>query len=101
MTVLLREARGLPVWGFPGQSNPYVRVTLGEQAVVSRRDCDTSHDGRYRAPVWNQEVQFLVEDAKKQVGREDSEGVDCGGEIVWTWLSKAELLVDTCQVKSF
>lgn len=73
--MLLREARGLPVWGFPGQSNPYVRVTLGEQAVVSRRDCDTSHDGRYRAPVWNQEIQFLVEDAKKQVG------LSCGNDV--------------------
>lgn len=72
LTVLLREARGLPVWGFPGQSNPYVRVSLGEQAVVSRRDCDTSHAGRYRAPVWNQEIQFLVEDAGKQVGEASS-----------------------------
>lgn len=31
LDVVLREARKLPVWGFPGQSNPYVRLLLGEQ----------------------------------------------------------------------
>ncbi|EFJ51225.1 hypothetical protein VOLCADRAFT_88088 [Volvox carteri f. nagariensis] len=65
--VTLREARNLPVWGFPGQSNPYVRLVLGEQAVQSRREGDTSHPGRHRAPVWNQEFQFLVENPEVQV----------------------------------
>ncbi|GIL43724.1 hypothetical protein Vafri_1308 [Volvox africanus] len=67
LSVTLREARDLPVWGFPGQSNPYVRLVLGEQAVQSRREGDTSHPGRHRAPVWNQEFQFLVEDPEIQV----------------------------------
>ena len=67
LTVTLREARNLPVWGFPGQSNPYCRLTLGEQAVESRREDDTSHPGVHRSPVWNQEFQFLVEDESKQV----------------------------------
>jgi hypothetical protein len=31
--VTLHEARDLPVWGFPWQSNPYCRITLGNQAV--------------------------------------------------------------------
>jgi hypothetical protein len=31
LDVVLREARNLPVWGFPGQSNPYARMLLGEQ----------------------------------------------------------------------
>jgi hypothetical protein len=31
--VTLHEARDLPVWGFPWQSNPYCRITLGSQAV--------------------------------------------------------------------
>lgn len=66
MTLL--EARNLPVWGFPWQSNPYCRVALGGQAVRSRRDDDTSHAGRHRAPVWNQEFQFLVENPNSQVG---------------------------------
>ncbi len=57
---MLVEARDLPVWGFPWTSNPYCRVTLGSQAERSRRDDDTSHAGRHRAPVWNQEFQFLV-----------------------------------------
>ena len=57
---MLVEARDLPVWGFPWTSNPYCRVTLGSQAERSRRDDDTSHPGRHRAPVWNQEFQFLV-----------------------------------------
>jgi hypothetical protein len=66
--VLLREGRDLPVWGMPWQSNPWVRLVLGEQAVASRRDSETSTASRHGAPVWNQEVQFLVEDPDKQVG---------------------------------
>lgn len=31
LSVTLREARNLPVWGFPGQSNPYCRLVLGDQ----------------------------------------------------------------------
>lgn len=60
LSVMLVEARDLPVWGFPWTSNPYCRVALGSQAERSRRDDDTSHAGRHRAPVWNQEFQFLV-----------------------------------------
>ena len=64
--VTLLEARNLPVWGFPWQSNPYCCLTLGGQAVRSRRDDDTSHAGSHRAPVWNQEFQFLVENPNSQ-----------------------------------
>ncbi|KAI7838615.1 hypothetical protein COHA_007622 [Chlorella ohadii] len=67
LSVTLHEARDLPVWGFPWQSNPYCRITLGAQAVQSRRDDDTSHAGHHRAPVWNQDFQFLVEDTSNQV----------------------------------
>ena len=67
LSVTLREARDLAVWGLPWQSNPYARLVLGEQAVQSRRDADTSTRSVHRAPVWNQEVQFLVEDPDKQV----------------------------------
>ena len=67
LCVTLHEARDLPVWGFPWQSNPYCRLTLGSQAVRSRRDDATSHAGSHRAPVWNQEFQLLVEDAAAQV----------------------------------
>ncbi len=35
--------------------------------MQSRRDVDTSHAGRHREPVWNQEFQFLVEDPSMQV----------------------------------
>lgn len=66
LQVNLLEARNLPVWGFPWQSNPYCRLILGSQAVRSRRDDDTSHAGGHRAPVWNQEFQFLVEDPMSQ-----------------------------------
>ncbi|KAL4440462.1 hypothetical protein ABPG75_003463 [Micractinium tetrahymenae] len=66
LQVTLHEARDLPVWGFPWQSNPYCRITLGSQAVQSKRDDDTSHAGRHRAPVWNQDFQFLVEDPSSQ-----------------------------------
>jgi hypothetical protein len=66
LQVTLRAARDLPVWGFPWQSNPYARVALGAQAVASRRDSETSTPSRHRAPVWNQEFQFLVQDAAAQ-----------------------------------
>lgn len=67
MKVTLLEARNLPVWGFPWQSNPYCRLEVGDQSFRSRRDDDTSHAGSHRAPVWNQEFQFLVEDPITQV----------------------------------
>lgn len=66
LQVVLKEARDLPVWGFPWQSNPYARLVLGNQAVRSRRDSETSQASRHRAPVWNQEFQFLVEDPSVQ-----------------------------------
>lgn len=69
LQVTLREARNLPVWGLPWQSNPYCRLLLGNQAVTSRREDDTSKAGRHRAPVWNQEFHFLVEDPGTQVRR--------------------------------
>ena len=65
MTLL--EARSLPVWGFPWQSNPWCRLVLGKQTVTSRRDDDTSRAGSHRAPVWNQEFQLLVESPSSQV----------------------------------
>ncbi len=60
LQVALVEARGLPVWGFPWTSNPWCRLVLGSQAETSRRDGATSRAGRHRAPLWNQEFQFLV-----------------------------------------
>jgi hypothetical protein len=66
LQVVLKEARNLPVWGFPWQSNPYCRILLGSQAVRSRRDSETSQTSGHRAPVWNQEFQFLVEDPTVQ-----------------------------------
>ncbi len=66
LQVVLKEARDLPVWGFPWQSNPYCRILLGSQAVRSRRDSETSQTSSHRAPVWNQEFQFLVEDPTVQ-----------------------------------
>ena len=35
--------------------------------MESKRDEDTSREGSYRTPMWNQEFQFLVEDPQKQV----------------------------------
>ena len=67
LAINLREARNLPVWGFPGQSNPYCRLTLGEQAVQSRREDDTSHPGVHRCPVWNQ-VWIHISESIRQIG---------------------------------
>lgn len=80
LTVALHEARNLPVWGFYGQSNPYCRLTLGTQAVRSRSEDDTSHKGKHGAPVWNQEFQFLVEDAETQVWTSVGVGVGSAQE---------------------
>jgi len=66
LQVVLKEAKNLPVWGFPWQSNPYCRILLGSQAVRSRKDSETSQTSGHRAPVWNQEFQFLVEDPSVQ-----------------------------------
>jgi len=66
LQVTLKGAKDLPVWGFPWQSNPYCRLALGAQAVMSRKDNETSQQSRHRGPVWNQEFQFLVEDASVQ-----------------------------------
>ena len=44
-----------------GSGETATQCNLGDlQAENSRRDDDTSHAGRHRAPVWNQEFQFLV-----------------------------------------
>ena len=59
LQVVLKGAKNLPVWGFPWQSNPYCRLALGDQAVRSRKDNETSQRSRHRGPVWNQEFQFL------------------------------------------
>lgn len=66
--VNLMEARNLAVWGFPWQSNPYCRLSLGSQVMRSRKDDATSHRGSHKAPVWNQEFHFLVTDTATQVG---------------------------------
>ena len=42
----LHEARDLPVWGFPWQSNPYARITLGSQAVQVRCCCRAARRSR-------------------------------------------------------
>ncbi|DBA90515.1 TPA: hypothetical protein ACH3X1_003774 [Trebouxia sp. C0004] len=67
LQVNLMEARNLAVWGFPWQSNPYCRLSLGSQVVRSRKDDATSHRGSHKAPVWNQEFHFLVTDTTTQV----------------------------------
>ena len=36
---------------------------------MSRRDAETSQPSRHRAPQWNQEFQFLVEDPDNQARR--------------------------------
>lgn len=64
----LIEARNLAVWGFPWQSNPYCRLSLGSQLMRSRKDDATSHRGSHKAPFWNQEFIFLVTDNNAQVG---------------------------------
>lgn len=66
LQVTLKGGKDLPVWGFPWQSNPYCRLALGDQAVMSRKDNETSQQSRHKGPVWNQEFQFLVEDSSVQ-----------------------------------
>uniref|UniRef100_A0A061SBL8 Integral membrane single c2 domain protein n=1 Tax=Tetraselmis sp. GSL018 TaxID=582737 RepID=A0A061SBL8_9CHLO len=62
VAVLLREGKNLPVWGTSLSSNPWCRLVLGEQAVISKRNNETSTVSDHRNPVWNQEFQFLVQD---------------------------------------
>jgi Ca2+-dependent lipid-binding protein len=67
LLVCIKEAYNLPVWGLPGQSNPYCRLTLGNQGEESKRNNETSQDRQSRHPYWNQYFQFLVEDPLNQV----------------------------------
>ncbi|CAD7700131.1 unnamed protein product [Ostreobium quekettii] len=67
LTVNLQEGRDLPVWGFPWQSNPFCRLVLGKQALLSKKENETSWKGSHRAPLWNQEFELLVEDLDTQV----------------------------------
>ena len=66
VAITVVEARDLPVWGFPWQSNPYCRIVIGSQAVDSKRERETGSRGSFRCPNWNQEFQFLVEDSPNQ-----------------------------------
>jgi hypothetical protein len=56
LTVTLRCGRGLPAAWAVGmwRSNPWCRLKVGGQALTTRRDRDTSHDGDNRQPMWNQ-----------------------------------------------
>eukprot|EP01025_Chloroclados_australasicus_P020589 TRINITY_DN2171_c0_g1_i1.p1 TRINITY_DN2171_c0_g1~~TRINITY_DN2171_c0_g1_i1.p1 ORF type:complete len:746 (+),score=143.81 TRINITY_DN2171_c0_g1_i1:185-2422(+) len=67
LKVTLKGGRNLPVWGLPWQTNPWCRLMLGSQAVNSRKENETSAEGQYGAPIWNQEFEFLVEDVDSQV----------------------------------
>ena len=55
------------------------RWECGLQTFTSRRDDDTSLEGTHRAPIWEQEFQFLVEDFKSQVRSSQSAALhaDC------------------------
>ncbi|KAL3691086.1 hypothetical protein R1sor_004737 [Riccia sorocarpa] len=66
LTVTVCEARGLPITGLTGWSNPYCTLALGDQVMESKRNKETSHPSSFRDPVWNQDFLFLVEDPKKQ-----------------------------------
>ena len=51
LQVTLHEARDLPVWGFPWQSNPYCRMTLGSQAVQVRGSAAAARPTQHGLPA--------------------------------------------------
>lgn len=44
LTVMLHGAHSLPVWGFPFVSNPYCRITLGDQVCAC--ELSSTHNTR-------------------------------------------------------
>ena len=56
-------------------------MLVGLQTFTSRRDDDTSLEGTHRAPIWEQEFQFLVEDFKSQVRTSQSAALTAGRNL--------------------
>lgn len=66
LSVTICDARGLPIRGFTGWSNPYCILSLGDQVLESKRNKETSHPSGPKDPVWNQDFLLLVEDPRRQ-----------------------------------
>lgn len=66
LSVTICDARGLPIRGFTGWSNPYCILTLGDQVLESKRNKETSQPSGPKDPVWNQDFLLLVEDPRRQ-----------------------------------
>lgn len=44
---------------FPGKTDPYVILRLGDQVIRSKKNSQTTVIGRPGEPIWNQ-VRFLI-----------------------------------------
>jgi hypothetical protein len=63
LTVSLKRGENIPEPRV-GESDPYVRLRLGNQAVQSKRDSESSVDGARGAPVWVESFDINVMDPK-------------------------------------
>lgn len=52
LQVSLIEARALPVWGFPWTSNPWCRLTLGNQVHTTPFVCHDMACALHLLPSW-------------------------------------------------
>ncbi|KAL8120462.1 hypothetical protein AgCh_017579 [Apium graveolens] len=65
LSVTLVDARKLS-YVFLGKTDPYVTLRLGDQAMHSKKNSQTTVTGPPGEPIWNQDFSMLVANAKKQ-----------------------------------
>lgn len=97
LSVTICDARGLPIRGFTGWSNPYCILSLGDQVLESKRNKETSHPSGPKDPVWNQDFLLLVEDPRRQrlMLRVRDSAMTLNPNIGYCEINLAELRVST------
>ncbi|KAK1390271.1 Calcium-dependent lipid-binding (CaLB domain) family protein [Heracleum sosnowskyi] len=65
LSVTLVDARKLS-YVFLGKTDPYVTLRLGDQAMHSKKNSQTTVTGPPGEPIWNQDFSMLVANPRKQ-----------------------------------
>ncbi|WOH13149.1 hypothetical protein DCAR_0832658 [Daucus carota subsp. sativus] len=65
LSVTLVDARKL-FYVFPGKTDPYVILKLGDQVIRSKKNSQTTVIGSPGEPIWNQDFSMLVTNPGKQ-----------------------------------
>ncbi|KAL8105599.1 hypothetical protein AgCh_029413 [Apium graveolens] len=65
LSVTLVDARKLS-YAFPGKTDPYVILRLGDQVIRSKKNSQTTVIGPPGEPIWNQDFSMLVANPRKE-----------------------------------